>query len=257
MKMLTNNDVDLDILYSLIAGMSSDVIARFAPHVAAISDEAYGIGEWLGTLGDDADTDAVAAIVAPGVLSVARCDDEDDEDEEDYVEDNSIYRCRAYVLLLDGDPTPVTWSRTSVGYVSHGGRETAGTVVVELDECSERAPAWVSALVSGADDYPNISDSDVQEAEEASYGDMPTEDDEGEWAVIGMDGVEHGRYATPGECHEAIAHEAARFSASPRSSGGAYLPRSVCHLPCGVVRAGQWSTKYYSPGCTHAEDVCD
>jgi len=160
---MARNDIDLDILYKLIAGMSSDMIARLAPHVAAISDEAYGIGEWLGTLGDDADADAVRAIVAPGALSVARSGNLETE-EEDNVEDNSIYRHRAYVLLLDGDPTTVTWVRTSVGYVSQGGRETAGTVVVELDINSERAPAWVAALVPGADTHPNIPNSVVRAA---------------------------------------------------------------------------------------------
>jgi len=156
---MSRDDIDLDILYKLIAGMSSDAIARLAPHVAAISDEAYGIGDWLGTLSDDADADAVRAIVSPGVLTIARCDDEDDEDEEDYVEHNCVYRHGAYVLRLDGDPTPVTWSRTSVGYV-----EDDGVVVVELYEDSKRAPAWVSALVPGADGYPNISDKDVRAA---------------------------------------------------------------------------------------------
>ena len=155
---MARNDIDLDILYKLIAGMSSDMIARLAPHVAAISDEAYGIGEWLGTLGDDADADAVRAIVAPGALSVARSGNLETE-EEDNVEDNSIYRHRAYVLLLDGDPTTVTWVRTSVGYVSHDGE-----VVVELDIESERAPAWVAALVPGADTHPNIPNSVVRAA---------------------------------------------------------------------------------------------
>jgi len=157
---MARDDIDLNILYSLIAGMSSDMIACLAPHVAAISDEAYGVGDWLGTIGDDADTDAIAAIIAPGVLSIARRDE--DEDDDDDVENNCVYRSRAYVLLLDGDPTPVTWSRTSVGYVSQGGRETAGTVVVELDINSERAPAWVAALVPGADTHPNIPASVVR-----------------------------------------------------------------------------------------------
>jgi len=154
---MTRDNIDLNILYKLIAGMSSDMIARLAPHVAGISDEAYGIGDWLGTLSDDADADAVRAIVAPGALSVARSGNLEDED-EDYVEYNSIYRSRSYVLLLDGDPTTVTWVRTSVGYVE------GDSVVVELYEDSKRAPAWVSALVSGADGYPNIPASVVRAA---------------------------------------------------------------------------------------------
>lgn len=252
----TVNGLSPENLYTLIAGESSETIRRLTPHIAAISDEmADDIAEWLSTLPDDADVDAVRAIVSPGVLGV-RCDEDSYDDDR---QGSILYRTATYYLTLDGDDTPVSWERSAAGYVSHGGREMAGTTVCEEAEGSERAPEWVRKLVDDVDQYPGISDKEINETEEEAneeeYGAEPEEDAEGEWAVIGMDGNEHGRYATEAECHAAISHETARFSASPHSSGGAYLPRSVCHLPCGVVRCGQWSTSYYSPNCTHKSDA--
>jgi hypothetical protein len=83
--------------------------------------------------------------------------------------------------------------------------------------------------------------------------DEPDEDPDGDWAVVGMDGETCGTYATREDAEAAVEHEATLFTRSGNSRGGAYLPRSVCHLACGLpVRAGQWSTSWYVPGCDHA-----
>jgi len=89
------------------------------------------------------------------------------------------------------------------------------------------------------------------------YNDAPEEpetDADGEWAVIGMDGEEHGRYASREDAEAAVEREAALFSRASvcGSNANAYLPRSVCHIACGKpVRAGQWTASWYVPGCDH------
>jgi hypothetical protein len=113
-----------------------------------------------------------------------------------------------------------------------------------------------ASLDSGGNDDVRVrSCACLREAEATEEDEVP----EGEWAVVDMDGQTLSRHASQEGAEAAIAHEVARFgdhlTDTRQASSGAYLPRSVIHLPCGCERAGTYSTSWYSPGCTHRTDV--
>jgi len=81
----------------------------------------------------------------------------------------------------------------------------------------------------------------------------PVEDPEGDWGLVDMDGATVALYATEDDAAAAATRHAILFRRTQSGGSTAYVPLSIVHFPCGVRRAGQWSTTWYSPGCVHME----
>lgn len=242
-------------LYEMLSGETARTIEAVAEAVREIAqhadDDAATFVDWLSSEGD-VDLDAIKALLGNSEIEVSEGSSEDD------VTDGILYRTATYTLVVDGTETDVTWERSSAGYIAKSQLpgHMPGDVVVEEAEGSEQAEEWVQALVD-ASVIPSISDAEILAMDDdrldRECGEEPEQDESGEWGVVDMDGNVIRTYETREDAEVSVCREHARFTASPSSIGGAYLSRSVCHIPSGIVRDGQWSTTYHSPGLADTE----
>jgi len=128
-----------------------------------------------------------------------------------------------------------------------------GEVVCSRDGvCAECGESRLSdALDAGGNSTVRLTGCACERAAALAEEDHNTH---GEWAVVDMDGGIQSRHASASGARAAITHESHDFAAhlidTHQASSQAYLPRSICHLACGApVRAGQYSTSWYVPGC--------
>ena len=126
-------------------------------------------------------------------------------------------------------------------------------VCSNMDVCEECGESRLSdALDAGGNSTVRLTGCACERAAAIAEEDR---DEDGEWAVVDMDGRIESRHASEAGANAYTSHAGERFANhlidTHQAGSGAYQPRSVCHIPCGIVRGGQWSTSWYSPDCEH------